>query len=54
VADPAHLRALVGRASMHELAGRKQEAIADYRRALAIDPSHAEAATGLRRLGAAR
>jgi Tfp pilus assembly protein PilF len=41
------------RGFLFEEKGEKDQAIADYRRALSLEPRAAEAADGLRRLGAA-
>jgi tetratricopeptide (TPR) repeat protein len=52
--DPNYLPALETRAQIFEALGRREEAIADFRRALALDPKLKESAEGLERLGAAR
>jgi tetratricopeptide (TPR) repeat protein len=46
--DPRADRALVFRARLHESAGRTDEAMKDYRAAVALNPSNAEAATAIR------
>jgi predicted TPR repeat methyltransferase len=41
------------RAAANEKLGKKDQAIADYRKVLALDPSDKKSAEGLKRLGAA-
>lgn len=50
---PTEGRVYQARASSLEQLGRKEEAIADYRKALSLDPTLAESVEGLKRLGAA-
>jgi tetratricopeptide (TPR) repeat protein len=50
--QPNDAAALDTRASIFEALGRKEEAIADFRRALAKDPNKQNSKDGLKRLGA--
>jgi tetratricopeptide (TPR) repeat protein len=48
---PGHAPTLSTRGAILEALGRRQEAIADFRRALAIDPTHQGGRDALKRLG---
>jgi predicted negative regulator of RcsB-dependent stress response len=49
---PDEARSLELRGNIFEVMNRKTEAIADYRKALSLDPHLKESAEGLKRLGA--
>ena len=51
--EPNDSSALDTRGHIFEALGRREEAIADFRRALAIDPGMQESKDALKRLGAA-
>ena len=51
---PDGFQAYALRGALFERQGEKDEAVADYRRALSLEPRAAEASDGLRRLGVAR
>jgi tetratricopeptide (TPR) repeat protein len=48
--DPDYAVAVTTRGEIYEVLGRKDEAIADFKRATAIDPSLEDPKLGLRRL----
>ncbi len=52
VLEPKTANYYILRASVYEKTGAKDKAIADYRKALEIDPSNKDAQAGLKRLGA--
>jgi len=52
--DPGNPAVYQERAAAFLLQGKKTEAIADYRKVLALDPSNAQARAALKRLGAAK
>ena len=51
--NPNYAAAYSNRGNLFEAKGRREEAIADFQRALAINPNHERSRDALKRLGAA-